>query len=207
MDTTSRKRLLAVTTGVLALGLPLTLLSLLLLLNPYAILLGTEFTVVNGLDEPIEVTPVGVLRMASGEYQWRVVPQLAVSFLAAPPRREVQIPVPAGENIPIRANFDDISLAAIAVDSAGKPGRVLIVDDAAAIGQCCYPPRHRRIVVSKEGLSPATTRLAAAVTRAREADRALGWYAWCAAGLAVGVLFVLSLRAQRAMARRPDSRA
>lgn len=198
------RRLLAVSTGLLALGLPLTLFSLLILLNPYAILLSVEFTVVNALDEPIEVTPVGVLRMASGQRQWRVVPQLAVSFLAAPPRREARIPVPAGGAVSIRANFDDISLAAVAVDAAGRPTRVQVVDEAAAVGSCCYAPKQRRIVVAKEGLSPASTRLVEEVTRARQADRAVLWYAWFAGGLAVGVLFVLSWRALRAVARRQD---
>lgn len=207
MKAPTLRRLLLASTVVLAWGLPLAFLSLFLLLNPYAILPGAEFTVVNSLGVPIEVTPVGVLRMASGDYQWKVVPQLAVAFLAAPPRREVRIPVPAGASVSIRATFDEISLAAIAVDTAGEPGRVLLVDRAAAMGQCCYAPRQRRVVVAKEGLAPATRALVDAVAKAREEDRATGWYAWVAGGLAVGVLFLLSLLAHRSIARRAGGTA
>ena len=207
MSAASLRRLLLASTLVLAWVLPLAFVSLFLLLDPDAILAGAEFTVVNSLGVPIEVTPVGVMRTASGDYQWKVVPQLAVAFLAAPARREVGIPVPAGASVPIRATFDDASLAAIAVDTAGEPGRVLLVDRAAAMGQCCYPPRQRRVVVAREGLVTATRALVDAVAKAREEDRASGWYAWVAGGLAVGVLFVLSLLAHGSLARRAGGTA
>lgn len=204
MKAASLRRLLLASTVVLAWGLPLAFVSLFLLLDPRPILGGAEFTVANSLGVPIEVTPVGILRAASGDHEWKVVPQLAVAFLAAPARRQVGIPVPAGAAVAIRATFDHVSLAAIAVDVAGEPGRMQVVDRAAAMGQCCYPPRQRRFVVEKEHLSPATRGLVEAVAKAREGDGADGWYAWAAGGLALGVLFVLSLLAYRSLARRAD---
>lgn len=201
------RRLLLASTLVLALGLPLSLLALLMLFNPYAIGLSTEFTVVNGLDETVEVTPMAVVHLASGERFWRVVPQLAVPYLAAPPRREAAIPVAPGEAVAIRGNFDDVSLAAIAVETAGQPVRMLIVDPGAALGGCCYAPKTLRIAISNEALEPGSQRLADAVAYAKSHSRALDWWLLAGSGLAVGVLFILSLRAWPSVSRRPGDPA
>lgn len=198
-----KKRILLALTAVLALGLPITLLSLLALLNPYAIALSAEFSVTNGLPEPIEVTPMGVVRMATGEFHWQVVPQLAVRFLAAPPRRQVAIQVPPGHTVAIRGNFDDISLAAIAVDTASQPGQVLMIDEKAAIGGCCYAPTRRQILVSKESLRQGSRNLADTIAKAKATDRTLRWYSFVGLGLAVGVAFTLSLLAYLRASRRP----
>ncbi len=207
MDAASRRRLLLASTVALAWALPLAFFALILLLNPYAILSAADFTVTNSLDEAIAVTPMAVVRLASGEYHWKVVPQLAVPGLAAPPRREVAIPVPPGQAVAIRGNFDDVSLAAIAVEAAGQPLRMLVVDRAAAIGTCCYAPKARRLVVTKEELEPGSRNLADAIAKAKEADRTLGWYAWVGSGLAVGVLFLVSLVAYLGITRRAESPA
>jgi hypothetical protein len=175
-----------------------------MLFNPYAIGMSAEFSVVNGLDEAIEVTPMAVAHMASGDYVWRVVPQLAVRCLAAPPRREAAIPVAPGQSVAIRGNFDDVSLAAIAVESAGQPVRVLIVDRTAAIGGCCYAPKARRIVISREALEPGSRLLAESIAKARAYNRAADWWIWVGSGLAAGVLFIVSLLAYRTVARRGE---
>ncbi|NJD86388.1 MAG: hypothetical protein FIB05_00055 [Betaproteobacteria bacterium] len=207
MKAATRRRLLLASTVALAWAQPLAFFALLLLFNPYAILSAAEFTVANALDERIEVTPMAVVRLVSGEYHWKVVPQLAVPGLAAPPRREVAIAVPPGQSVTIRGNFDDVSLAAIAVEAAGQPLQMLVVDRTAAIGACCYAPKARQFVVTKEALEPGSRNLADTVAKAKEADRAPGWYAWVGGGLAVGVLFLLSLAAYLGTARREQSPA
>ncbi|MCW5593132.1 MAG: hypothetical protein KIS74_13610 [Burkholderiales bacterium] len=207
MTAATRRRFLLASTVALAWALPLAFFALLLLFNPYAILSAAEFAVANSLGEAIAVTPMAVVRLASGEYAWKVVPQLAVPGLAAPPRREVAIPIAPGQSVTIRGNFDDVSLAAIAVEAAGQPPQMLVVDRTAAIGACCYAPKVRQFVVTKEALEPGSRKLADTVAKAKEADRVAGWYAWVGSGLAVGVLFVLSLLAWLATGRRADSPA
>ena len=200
-DTTAKRRrylALAVVTG---LGLPLAALAFVLLFNPYALLLSASFTVRNDLPEPALVTPLAGVRFASGEHRWKVLPRLALPFLAAPAYPRARIPVAPGETITLRANFDDASLAVLAVETASAPDRAMLVDRAAAAGGCCYPPRNRAIVVTREAVVPVERRMLDAV---REIDaatpRALGiWYGLVAAGLADLALFVFALRRRRSL--------
>lgn len=195
-----RRRYLAL--AVLAgLGLPLAAFAFVLLFNPYALLLGSSFTVRNDLAEPALVTPLAGVRMASGEHRWKVLPRLALPFLAAPGYPRARIPIAPGETITLRANFDDGSLAVLTVETASAPDRAMLVDRAAAAGGCCYPPRNRDIVIAPGAVVPVERRMLEA---ARDVDaatpRALAiWYGLVLAGLADLALFIFALRRYRAL--------
>jgi hypothetical protein len=189
---------LAVASG---LGLPLAALAFVLLFNPYALLLSASFTVRNDLAEPALVTPLAGVRLESGEHRWKVLPRLALPFLAAPAYPRARIPVAPGETLTLRANFDDGSLAVLAVETASAPDRAMLVDREAAAGGCCYPPRNRALVLNRDAVVPVERRMLQAV---REVDaatpRALGiWYGIVACGLGDLALFVFALRRYRAL--------
>lgn len=176
-------------------GLPLTALTLLFLLNPFALVLSASFSITNQLNETVFVTPLGGVRMASGAHRWRVLPQLAVPFLAAPALRQTHVAVPPDRAVSIRANFDDISLAVIAVRTSDGEEWALLVDANAAKGGCCYAPKQDTVVISTQDLMAADERMIDVVT---EAERQVGsrlrkWYAWVGIGLLPGFLFCFSL--------------
>ncbi len=175
-------------------ALPLTALAFLLLLNPYALLLSSSFTIKNQTNETVYVTPMGGVRMASGEQVLRVLPQLALPFLAAPALRKTHIPVSAGQSVSIRANFDDISLGFIAVRTSHGQEKALLVDLAATRGKCCYPPKDRVIAILDERLDPSNEAIVRAVAVAESGPGVWAWYGMTGVGLLIGVVFVFVLR-------------
>jgi hypothetical protein len=201
MGPASRRRLFGALAILAGLGLPLTGLAVLLMLDPYRILLSKDFEVRNSLAEAVEVTPVGGMVMFSGEKRWHVVPQLASPFLAAPAFRQARLPVAPGQTISLRGNFDDISLGVIIVGTADGRERALVVDEDAARGKCCYPPKPGPIVIAEKDLEPASRGMLAEVARAHaeSPSHARGWYLLVGSGLAAAVLFALFLARYRAL--------
>ena len=199
-----RRRYLALAM-VAGLGLPLAAFAFVLLFNPYALLHSASFTVRNDLSEPALVTPLAGVRLENGEHRWKVLPRLALPFLAAPAATRARIPVSPGETITLRASFDDASLAVLAVETAWAPGAML-VDREAAAGGCCDPPRNRAIVITRDAVVPVERRMFDAVLEVDAATpRALAiWYGLVVAGLADLWLFLFALRRYRGS--RPASR-
>jgi hypothetical protein len=201
MTPRSRRRLCLALAIVSGLGLPLAALAVVLLLNPYALLLAGTFSVRNTLPETIMVTPLAGVRMASGEHVWKVLPRLAVRFLAAPAYPQARIPIPPGEARRLHANFDDASLGVLAVATASEPGRAMLVDRAAAAGGCCYPPRNPEIVVRAEALVHVERRMLEAVDEADRgtARRLVLWYSIVGSGGVVLLVFLVSVRKYRSL--------
>lgn len=183
------------------LALPLTALALLLLFNPYPLLLSETFSVRNRTNEALLVTPVGGVRMASGEHHWAVLPQLTLPFPAAPALRQTNIPVPSGGSVSIRANFDDVSLGLVAARTSDGQEKALMVDENAARGGCCYPPKEPAVVISEGALVAANERLFDAVSKTHERLEAgiRKWYALVAAGLFIGLVIWFSLTRFRSL--------
>jgi len=199
MNTPTARRIHLAAAILSGCALPLTALAVLLLLNPYALLLSASFSIQNQTSETVHVTPMGGLRMASGEHVLRVLPQLELPFLAAPALRQTHIAVPSGRAVSIRANFDDISLGFIAVRTSKGEEKALLVDLNATRGGCCYPPKERTIVVLDEKLVAANESIIAAVKKAEGGmeSRLWWWYGLTAGGLLAGVVFLYSLARYR----------
>lgn len=181
------------------LALPWTALALLMWLNPFALWSSAGFTIENRTPQILHVTPLGAVRMASGEARLSVLPQLALPFLAAPALRHTDIAVPAGGGVTIRGNFDDMSLGFLAVRAALGEEKAMVVDRNAARGGCCYPPRDRTIAIVGDALIPAERAIVEAVAQARahERSRLMWWYGFTGGGLLAGAGFVFSLRRYR----------
>ena len=130
-------------------GLIITAVAVLVLFNPYVVMLSTEFSIQNQLVKAVRVTPLGALVMKNGEHRWYVLPQLSVLFMALPAIKSTRILVPPGETRKIRFNYDDISLAAFAVKVQDEAEELFIVDLNAAKGWCGYPPKQNIFVITE----------------------------------------------------------
>ena len=201
--TPSRKRRRYLALAVLSgLGLPLAALAFALIFNPYALLFSGSFSVRNELSETALVTPLAGVRYANGEHRWKVLPRLA-PFVAVPAYPRARIPVAPGETVTLRVNFDDASLAVLAVETASAPNRAMLVDREAAAGACCFPPRNPVVALTNESVVPVERRMFDAV---REVDVATSgalaiWYGLVLAGLLDLGLFVFALRSYRTLRR------
>jgi hypothetical protein len=186
--------------GVVA--LPLGVVAVALLFNPYALLFGSTFSVRNDLVEAVVVTPLAAVRTKEGTHHWKVLPLMVHRFVAAPAYPRARAIVLPGQTVRFHANFDDASLAVIAVESSVAPPRALMVDREAAMGGCCYAPRRRVFGIASRDLVPVEPAMIEVVAAVDDATpRALGLaYGLVVAGLGLLAAFVVALRRYRALA-------
>ena len=121
-----------------------SLMSCTLSCNPMGWGFQTEFTVENAGDETIHVTPIGV-------HESKVRCALPVAHVSIPTVHAIDrghIPVPPGQSVKVRYDWDDINLSEIAVEGPGGEWRQHVVLPDAKTIACCKEPEQRHIVVA-----------------------------------------------------------
>jgi hypothetical protein len=112
-------------------------LTLLFAFNPMALGFKTRFSVVNRLDEPVFVTPVGAI----GQDGWRsTLPMLLPGPAYLPAPRARQFSIEPGESREFWYDWDDIQFSEILVLTARGSG-MIIVDPTPTLNQYSKPAR------------------------------------------------------------------
>lgn len=145
-------RLIRVLTGMLTLlGVVLSFGIFLLNFNPIALAFQTSIVIANQSGEDIYFTPMGI---TEGSGRLWPLPQFFSSPPLAPTMKQSDFYLPAGQEITINYDWDDIIFTTVLVRGRNGVNRELIVDPDARVEDCCYMPRNPNVVVTPLGNLP-----------------------------------------------------
>lgn len=174
---------------------PLTLLVLLGVFNPFALVFLYPFQVENKTNEPIWITPLGTV----GEEGLRqVLPQYLFRTPALPALKEADLRIDPGETRHLIYDWDDINFSEIVVKSRRGEQRMLVVDSHPTENRYHTPGENHFVIDSFERLEPLTGAISETVLSRR-------WNFATPMFLLLGALPVALLAGYKLLNRNPDS--
>ena len=130
----------------------------------------TTFTIENGSDQTISVTPVGAVGPLGSRQPLPTCRNFVYSF---PESIRGGYQLRPGESVAITYDWDDINLSEIVVDQAGVTWGQLVVDPQPTLGRY-HAPRQKHFRIDRAGLVPAPENVLEAAQRA-QVPTALPW--------------------------------
>jgi hypothetical protein len=135
------------------LTLPLTLIVLVIIFNPFGVVFIASFSIHNESGEAVYVTPIG----AYGTNALRaVLPQYAVGFAAFPAFRSSNFRLRSGGSVRVHYDWDDINFSEIVVRDRAGQVKQLVIDPVPTEKQYHAPERDVFIVPPLKELAEAS---------------------------------------------------